>query len=46
MAHKRLTLESRKVRIRSLTDAGGTQEESGKAQKNDANDGNPTGGRL
>lgn len=33
MAEKRLTLESRKVRIRSRTDTSGMQEESGKGTK-------------
>lgn len=33
MAEKRLTLESRKVRIRSRTDTGGIQEESGEGTK-------------
>jgi phosphoribosylglycinamide formyltransferase-1 len=46
MAQKRLNLEGRKVRILSQTETIGANDGLGEAQKNEANDGNPTSGQL
>ena len=46
MAQRRLTLEARRVRILSQTETIGANDGVGESQKNEANDGNPSGGQL